>query len=207
MRFFALAALLPVLTVVAGCNQDDEEQVTNPVPSPPASPSPKPKPDVFDGIRANINTRRSNDVHNADQRVVNLASYRRVLTAKSGDNSQQQYLIAWQNEIAQAASFVSDTEIALRYNLLMLALDSKNERELAFILYRMTATPLDLEVTLYRISPAQRAVVWNRLSLTRVNAVLDYLQPADQETLASYFGELSTIGLAPTTSVPWNRIL
>lgn len=124
----------------------------------------------------------------------------------TGDGSEEQQLAQWQHEIALASTTVSDAGIAVRYSLLVLTLDTKNDQETAQLMKRITATPLELEVMLYRISPQMRSALWNRLPVGRTNAIMNYLPTDDQDTLAWYFADLHKIGLAPENAVPWNRI-
>ncbi|MBC8140305.1 MAG: hypothetical protein H7Y38_02560 [Armatimonadetes bacterium] len=183
--------------------------MTDSSPSPEVSPS----PDFIDKANEDFNKfRKSRTQPNQPvfpvQRPVDAKQPRLVGSPSTvtSDSSEEQALAQWQQEIALASATVSDAEIAVRYSLLVLALDTKNDQETAQLIQRITATPQELEVMLYRISPEMRTALWNRLPLSRTNAILNNLPTGKQGVLARYFGELNKIGLAPGNAVPWNRI-
>jgi len=196
----AIIAILPMF-ILAGCSQNDGNQVTN--------PSPTPTPD--DPLTKMGKQRAAHimkQTGNSDERQVPTTS---LMTAISGrvkpDNLSSSELTSWQGQINAASSSVTDAEIAVRYNLLCWAFDTQTDQQLAYLLPRISGTPTDLEVTLTRVTPAQRTALWNRLPISRVNNIMTYIpSTTDRSNLAWYLNELNQIGLAPATSVPYNLI-
>ena len=208
--FAALAALLPVLALV-GCNNSNGGnggQGTGTSPSPSTSPT----PDFIGKLTKRAEKAYEDRADPSPEPSPNrpLVGSKKLLVVnplpQAAGSSSEQSLVQWQYEIAQASATVSDAKIALRYSVLVVALDTKNDQETAQLIKQITATPLELEVMLYRISPEMRSALWSRLPIGRTNAILDHLTIQDQGVMAWYFGELHKIGLAPEESVPWNRI-
>jgi hypothetical protein len=199
-RYVSLTAILPVLLLV-GCQAVTDQ--TN---------------QTLDGMRSNTQGNRQLKAKTVDKSINPtptptdqhtkgmFIAYTSSRAAERRDDVYQQSLITWQNEIVQAAATVSDANAQAGYNIIITALDTQTDQQIANSLYHIITTPLELEVILYKVTPAQQTALWNRLPASRVNNILNYVQPQHQTSVAVYLGDLNQIGLVAPSTVPWNRI-
>ncbi len=196
-RYVAVSVILPVLLLV-GC-----QQITNATNQ------------TLDGMRSNTQGNRQinaksvqpelnptpNPQHTKGMFIAYTSS-----PAEKRDDVYQQSLITWQSQIVQAAANVSDANAQVGYSIIINTLDTQTDQQIANSLYHIIATPLELEVILYKITPAQQAALWNRLPASRVNSILSYVQPQHKTSVAVFLGDLNQIGLVAPSTVPWNLI-